>query len=74
MGYYIVDKNQNEKGVHVVHQVTCYHLPFWWNQIDLDQNDDAESAVSKATEMGLEVKMCPYCCTNVHKADMVKAL
>lgn len=44
MDYYVVDKYENQDDSHEIHKVTCYHLPFWWNQVDLDQQDDTDSA------------------------------
>lgn len=67
MTYYIINKNEDNKGNNEIHNTSCGHLPLAQNQVSLGWQNDAKSAVSYAKSIGWKnADGCYYCCEEAH--------
>ena len=68
MAYYIINKNEDDKGRNEVHTTTCGHLPLVQNRVSLGYFSDGKAAVSYAKSIGWKkADGCYYCANEAHK-------
>ena len=67
MPNYIINRQEDEKGLNEVHTTNCNHLPLSNNQVSIGWHADAISAVAYAKQNGWsKADGCYYCCNEAH--------
>lgn len=65
---YIINETEDNRGYHEVHETTCSHLPYSWNQEKLGWFSSCSGAVTaaKAKHPSWKVDGCYYCSESCH--------
>jgi hypothetical protein len=66
MQEYIMNKNSQLNGDHVVHVFTCNHLPLIQNKLSLGYHDHCSTAITQAKKIDPDADGCAHCLRACH--------